>query len=135
MRASGSGSWGHCMKRRQFIALTGSVAAWPPSALPQQPALPVIGFLSGSPGHNLDAFHAGLKLTGFVEGENVAIEYRWAQGKYDQLPGLAAELADRQVAVIVAILISFGSSCQGDEHDHPGGVCERCRSSAGRPCE
>jgi putative tryptophan/tyrosine transport system substrate-binding protein len=87
------------MKRRQFIALTGSVAAWPLAALPQ-PALPMIGFLSSSPRHNLDAFHAGLKLTGFVESQNVTIEYRWAQGQYDQLPGLAAELADRQVAVL-----------------------------------
>ena len=62
----------------------------------------MIGFLSSSPRHNLDAFHVGLKLTGFVEGQNVAIEYRWAQGQYDQLPALAHELLDRQVAVIVA---------------------------------
>jgi len=90
------------LRRRSFITALGATVAWPLAARPQQPALPVIGFLSGSPHHNLEAFHAGLKLTGFVDGQNVAIEYRWAQGQYDQLPRLAAELLDRQVAVIVA---------------------------------
>src|SRR5262245_64031167 len=90
------------MRRREFITLLGGATAWPLAALPQQVALPVIGFLSGSSRHNLDDFLAGLRLMGFVAGQNVAIEYRWAQGQYNHLPALARELLDRQVAVIVA---------------------------------
>jgi len=92
------------MRRREFIALIGSgVAAWP-FAAPGQPTVPVIGFLhSASPDGNADrlrAFRQGLKEAGFVEGENVAIEYRWAEGQPDRLPGLAADLVRRSVAVI-----------------------------------
>jgi len=93
------------VKRREFISLFSSAVAWPLAALGQQPRT-VIGFLSGrSPGETapaLAAFRTGLAKTGFVEGQNVSIEYRWANGRYDQLPALAADLVRRQVAVIVA---------------------------------
>ena len=97
------------MRRRKFIALFGSTAAaWPLAARgQQQPAMPVIGFLdSRSPDAMPDllrAFRRGLKETGLVEGENVAVEYRWAENQTDRLPALATELVGRRVAVIVAI--------------------------------
>lgn len=94
------------MRQRVIIALLGSMIAWPLGASAQAPAKPVIGFLnSASPGpfaKLLAAFHQGLKEEGYVEGQNVVIEYRWAEGQYDRLPMLAADLARRQVTVITA---------------------------------
>ena len=89
------------LHRREFITLLGGAAAWPLAARGQQP-MPVIGFLDprspDSVGGRLRAFRQGLKETGYVEGENVAIEYRWAENQYDRLAALAAELVNKRFA-------------------------------------
>src|SRR5690242_1090820 len=96
------------MRRREFITLLGggAVVAWPLAARAQKPANPVIGFLhSGSPGPfatYVAAFREGLAQMGYVEGRNIGIQYRWAEGHTDRLPGLAAELVQYPVAVLIA---------------------------------
>src|SRR5947209_15310127 len=99
---------GQRMRRRDFIkVIAGSAAAWPIHARGQQSALPVIGFMSGrSPvdsSYLAEAFRQGLRGAGYVEGDNISIEYRWANGDYDRLPGLASDLLRRKVLVLVAV--------------------------------
>src|SRR5262245_28960626 len=94
------------VRRREFLGAMGGAAAWSCAARAQQPTVPVVGFLStASPdesAHTVAAFRRGLAESGYAEGKNVIVEYRWALGQYDRLPAQAAELARRQVAVLVA---------------------------------
>jgi putative tryptophan/tyrosine transport system substrate-binding protein len=121
------------MRRREFITLLGGAAAWASLAHAQESSRRVIGFLgSGSfdtfPGP-LTAFVQGLKNTGFIEGKNLSIEWRWAEGQYDRLPSLAGELVSRGVAVIDAWDV-----CGKDgNQNHPDCIRYRCRSSQDWP--
>src|SRR5215207_8587213 len=96
------------MRRRDCITfLAGAMTAWPLAAYAQQKAMAVVGFLNPTsalspPGPYVGAFHKGLSETGYVEGQNLAVEYRWAEGHYDRLPALAADLVGRKVDLIVA---------------------------------
>ena len=92
------------IRRREFVALLGSAAAWPLAARAQQPAMPVVGFIDGgSPDTSASyaaAFRKGLGETGYVEGQNVTVEYHWLEGQYDRLPALMEDLVRRRVALI-----------------------------------
>src|SRR5262245_27197887 len=122
------------IRRREFIAaFGGAAAAWPRGTRAQQAAIPVVGFLSGrSPADSvaeIGGFHRGLAETGFIEGKNVAIEFRWADGHYDPLPALASELVGERDAVIAAVGGSASGLAARAATASVHRVCERWRCS------
>src|SRR5215470_17541765 len=121
-------------RRELLVALGGAAAAWPLAARAQQPAMPVVGYLSArSPQdttHLVEAFRRGLAEAGFVEGQNVLIEYRWAFGQHDRLPGLAADLVRNPLTVLVTTGGGGGGAgSQGRDVDDPYRLHRRHRSS------
>ena len=114
------------MKRREFITLLGAAAAWPLAARAQQPAMPAIGFLGTSTASSPPAigFHRGLGEAGFVEGRNIAVEYRFSEGRYDQLSALVAELVGRNRGDSLRCRGRAGRT-RRQEHPRSGGVCQR----------
>jgi putative tryptophan/tyrosine transport system substrate-binding protein len=121
------------MRRREFSTLLGGAATastvCPSSISAQQRATPVIGYLgTGAPGVGapyLAALRQGLSETGYVEGQNLTIEYRWAEGDFDRMPALAADLVGRKVAVIVAIAPGWGTRREKRDVDHPNRLQQR----------
>jgi putative tryptophan/tyrosine transport system substrate-binding protein len=118
------------MRRRDVITLVGGTMAWPLAAHAQQSAMPVVGFLliasASSTKDETDGFRRGLRESGYIEGQNVIIEYRWAEAHYDRLPALVVDLVNRRVAVIAA----GGSAAPGlaakrSNLDHPNRVSDR----------
>jgi hypothetical protein len=126
------------MNKREFITLLGgSAATWPLAAGAQQPAAPVIGYLSArSPDdtwHLVEAFRRGLREAGFVEGQNATIEYRWAFGEQERLPGLASDLVRKPVSVYYGWRIGSAGG-QGSDLDYPNRIHHRGRSDQTWAC-